>query len=139
MAFLNLLSFDTPLDILDKACAVLALSMRDRDLIELDMDAYDNKPLFVVTQLCGLLLLEEPTDYYPPTRSHKQDNKHSPSLWYSICKRVCNLLGWMAALKLPDSIALLNKKTILSEVIAFSVRCCNFNPSDKRTDHIHNQ
>ncbi|GAN10680.1 hypothetical protein MAM1_0386d10225 [Mucor ambiguus] len=139
MAFLNLLSVNTPLDILDKACAVLTLNMRDMDLLELDIDNFDNKPLFVVTQLCGLLLIEEPFEYYPHTRSSKQDGKNFSSQWYSLCKRVCNLLRLMAILKLPDSVALLNKKIILSEVIAFSMRCCEFDSTDKRTDHIHSR
>ncbi|KAF1799676.1 hypothetical protein FB192DRAFT_1285249 [Mucor lusitanicus] len=140
VAFLKLLSVDTPLDIVDKACAVLALCLRDVDSIELDIDAGDNMPLFVVTQLCGLLLLiGEPPDYYPNTRSNKQGNKSSPSQWCSLCKRVCDLLRLVAMLKLPESIALLNKKAILSEVVAFSMRCCAFDPTDKRMDYISNQ
>ncbi|KAL9542107.1 hypothetical protein PS6_009963 [Mucor atramentarius] len=121
-AFMNLLNIDTPMDVLEKACAVLILSMQDKQVVKADLATATQKPSFFVPQLCSLLSLKQPANY-----NHQ---------WYSLCKKVMNLLGSIAALELPDPISFDNKKLVLSEVLAFLILCCDFDKSTKKTDHV---
>ncbi|KAL9538371.1 hypothetical protein MBANPS3_010982 [Mucor bainieri] len=123
--FLNLLSVSTPMQVLDKACAVLALSIRDKNFVELPWDACDEGvPLFGVSQLCKLLGSEE------------QDGNSSDTQWYSLWYRVCNLLRSATTLALPDGCATQTRKTILSSVVSFLVGTCGYDLSDKKADII---
>ncbi|KAL9538754.1 hypothetical protein MBANPS3_010701 [Mucor bainieri] len=119
--FLNLLSVSTPVQVLDKACAVLALSIRDKDFVELPWNACDEGvPLFGVSQLCKLLGSEE-----------QHGNSPDPQ-WYSLWYEVCNLLHSATTLALPDGCATQTRKAILSSVISFLVDTCAYDLHGKK-------
>lgn len=73
-AFMNLLNVDTPIDVLEKACAVLILSMQDKQAVKSDLTTATQKPSFFVPQLCSLLSLKQPANYNHQVRFNMQDD-----------------------------------------------------------------
>lgn len=71
---MNLLNVDTPIDVLEKACAVLILSMQDKQAVKSDLTTATQKPSFFVPQLCSLLSLKQPANYNHQVRFNMQDD-----------------------------------------------------------------
>lgn len=73
---MNLLNIDTPMDVLEKACAVLILSMQDKQVVKSDLATATQKPSFFVPQLCSILSLKQPANYNHQVRINMEDDNH---------------------------------------------------------------
>ncbi|CEP09948.1 hypothetical protein [Parasitella parasitica] len=113
-AFLDLLSPNTPMDILETAIAVINLNTRDRNWMAIEAQAVDKKPPLFVTRMCQLLEIKQ--------------NSQSEN-WYLFSNRLLYLLGEICLMQLPENLAVATKKAIFSTVIDFIVRGCEFKAS----------
>jgi hypothetical protein len=67
--FLDLISKDTPIDILEKICHVLSLNLKENNWLDLDIGAEENKPCDFVVRLCKLLHIKQPSESWKEVSS----------------------------------------------------------------------
>lgn len=50
------------MDILEKACRVLSLNLKEKSWLDINIDAEENKPYYLVVRLCELLHIKQPSE-----------------------------------------------------------------------------